>query len=190
MKVPFGTKMLLILGLGWAFVASNSGLISFALPLIKSEWGLGGTQTGILLNSFLIGMLVGASLFGRVADLLGRRPSSIISLSILAIATALCSASRSWVDMTFLRFIAGIGATGYMVSASTYLLEFSRVSVRGRSVALLESGWAFGWLLASYLGKVIAPSLGWRPIFLAGIIPLFASMLIYVLPESPRYIMI
>ncbi len=172
------------------FVASNSGLISFALPLIKSEWELGGTQTGVLLNSFLIGMLVGASLFGRVADVLGRKPCSIFSLSILAITTAFCSASRGWIDMVFLRFFAGIGATGYMVSASTFLLEFSPTSVRGRYVALLESSWAFGWLLASYLGKIIAPTLGWRPIFLFGILPLLGSLLISFLPESPRYLLI
>jgi len=189
-KIPFNTRILLILGLGWTFVASNSGLISFALPLIKSEWGLKGTQTGILLNSFLIGMLVGAFLVGRVADVLGRRPSSIFSLLILAAATALCSVSRSWIDMAILRFFAGMGATGYMVAASTFLSEFSPRRIRGRSVALLESGWAFGWLLASYLGKIIAPSLGWRPVFLVGILPFLASLLIFFLPESPRYLLI
>ncbi len=189
MRVSFTSRVLLVLGTGWAFVASNSGLISFALPLIKKEWGLSGTQTGILLNSFLIGMLIGASLIGRLADMIGRKLSSASSLLLLAVSTALCSISKNWTDMAVMRLIAGMGATGYMVSASTFLLELSPTEIRGRSVALLESGWAFGWLLASYFGKIIAPNLGWRPVFLVGALPLISSLIVLTLPESPRYLM-
>jgi len=83
-----GKRDLLALGVGWAFVASNSGLISFALPLIASEWSLKGTQIGLLLNLYLLGMLIGAFALGRVADALGRKPAAVISLLLLAAGTA------------------------------------------------------------------------------------------------------
>ena len=185
---PFQRKLLLFLTVGWALVASNSGLISFGLALIRKEWGLTGTQTGVMLNSYLIGMLIGAFAMGRAADIFGRKPASIFSLIILSVGTALCSVAGNWISMSAFRFLAGVGATGYMVAASTLLSEFSPTAKRGRYVALLESGWAFGWILASYLGLIIAPSRGWRPVFATGVLPLFPTLLVYLLPESPRFL--
>lgn len=179
---------LLLLGAGWALVASNSGLISFALPLIAKEWSLTGKQTGLMLNLFLVGMLLGAFAFGRLADRVGRRPTAVLSLLILALATAACSIAPDWVTMAALRLIAGMGATGYMVVASTLLSELSPPEVRGRNVVILDSFWAYGWLFASLLGLAIAPSMGWRPVFLFGILPLFAAPLLRLVPESEKFI--
>jgi len=181
-------RELLLLGTGWALVASNSGLISFALPLIAKEWALTGKQTGLMLNLFLVGMLLGAFAFGRLADRIGRRPTAALSLLILALATAACSIAPNWVAMAALRLAAGMGATGYMVVASTLLTELSPPEVRGRNVVILDSFWAYGWLFASLLGLAIAPSMGWRPVFLFGILPLFAAPLLRVVPESQKFI--
>ncbi len=183
-----GRRELLALGVGWAFVASNSGLISFALPLIASEWALKGTQIGLLLNLYLLGMLIGGFALGKLADALGRKPAAVTSLTLLAIGTAACALAPNWVSMGLMRLLAGVGATGYMVVASTLLSELSPTEVRGRNVAILESFWAYGWLLASLLGLVIAPSKGWRPIFLAGVAPLAAIPLLKIVPESSMFL--
>ncbi len=183
-----GRRELLALGVGWAFVASNSGLISFALPLIASEWALKGTQIGLLLNLYLLGMLIGGFALGKLADALGRKPAAVISLTLLAIGTAACALAPNWITMGLMRLLAGVGATGYMVVASTLLSELSPTDVRGRNVAILESFWAYGWLLASLLGLIIAPSKGWRPIFLAGVAPLAAIPLLEIVPESSRFL--
>ena len=90
--------------------------------------------------------------------------------------------------MALLRFLAGIGATGYMVSASVLLSETSPLEVRGRNVALLESNWAYGWLLASYLGLILAPKTGWRSVFMGGLIPLIAVLALNWAEESKLYL--
>ncbi len=185
-----GRRYLAALTLGWALVAADSGLVSTTLKKIADEWGLTGTETGILLNSFMIGMFAGALLFGRAADSLGRRTASVASLVLTAAATAACAASAGWVDMAAIRFAAGLGAAGYLVSASTYLSEVAPRSVRGRYVALMESGWAFGWLLSAGIGLALADE-GWRSVFAwGGPLPLLAAVLIPAagLGESPRYL--
>ena len=93
-------RALLYLTLGWALLASNSGLISFALPLISREWSLSGSQVGVLLNSFLAGMLVGAAAVGRAADRFGRRPAASASLLALSLSTAACALSVSYTHLT------------------------------------------------------------------------------------------
>ncbi len=180
-------RQLLLLIIGWIAVACSSGLISFALPLIKKEWGLTGGQSGIMLNVFLVGMLAGASLFGRISDIKGRKYGCISSLILLLFGTVSCSIAPNWIFMALLRLIAGLGATGYMVSASTLLIETSPAEVRGRYVAILESGWAYGWLLASYLGLVIAPRYGWRPVFAGGLISALALISVLNVKESEVY---
>lgn len=187
LKVTNPKRQLLLLIIGWIAVACSSGLISFALPLIKKEWGLTGGQSGIMLNAFLVGMLTGASVFGRISDVKGRKYGCISSLILLLFGTVSCSIAPNWIVMALLRLIAGLGATGYMVSASTLLIETSPAEVRGRYVAILESGWAYGWLLASYLGLVIAPKYGWRPVFAGGLISALALISMLNVKESEVY---
>ena len=188
LKLKMGSRrQLALLILGWISVACSSGLISFALPLIRREWALTGSQTGVMLNSFLVGMLGGASIFGRISDVRGRRQACILSLILLLIGTVSCGVAPNWMLMSILRLVAGIGATGYMVSASTLLIETSPEDVRGRYVAILESGWAYGWLIASYLGLIVAPKYGWRPVFAGGLISLVALAAVYLARESEVY---
>jgi putative MFS transporter len=76
-----------------------------------------------------------------------------------------------------------------MVVTSTLISEFFPKRNRGRFVAFLESAWAFGWLLAAYIGLILAPSYGWRPAMFAGLTPVITAVLLYIfVPESIRFL--
>jgi len=185
----FHYTLLIVLGLGWAFDAMCAGLISTTTPLIQKEWALSSTELGMLLSCWLIGMFLGGVSIGYLADRIGRKKTTILALLLYSIPTALATLSKGPAEMGILRLIAGIGSSGYMVVASTLLSEYIPANRRGRFVALLESTWAFGWLLAVYLGRMIAPIRGWRPVFTTSIIALIVVPLIITLvPESLRYL--
>ncbi|WP_052883732.1 MFS transporter [Infirmifilum uzonense] len=182
-------RVLILLMLGWGLGAMCAGIVSGTLSLIKSDLHLTGEETGRVLSSWSLGMLVGASLYGYFADRFGRRISILVSTVGLGVFTSLSYIARGWLDLSFYRILAGASNAGYMVVASTMMSEFAPTYSRGRLVAILESSWALGWLLALFLARIIAPMYGWRPVFLTAFSSILLAMILYpTLPESPRYL--
>uniref|UniRef100_A0A7J3X6H0 MFS transporter n=1 Tax=Thermofilum pendens TaxID=2269 RepID=A0A7J3X6H0_THEPE len=186
---PAASKLLLLLFVGWAVGAMCAGIVSGTLTLIKSELGLTSEEAGRVLSSWLLGMLFGALALGYMADRAGRRLAVLVSMTLMGVFTAASSAAGSWLDLSLYRILAGAGNAGYMVSASVLMSEYAPTSARGKLVALLESAWAFGWLAALILSRVIAPVHGWRPVFLSALAAVAVAALLYLtLPESLRYL--
>ena len=174
---------------GWALDSMNSGLISGTLPLIIRDLGLSPEVAGRVLSAWLAGMLVGGFTMGFLSDKLGRKAVIMLTLALMGAFSYLSSLAAGWLDLTVLRFLAGLGASGYMVVASTLLSEYSPTGVRGGMVAVLESSWALGWLLSLVLARVIAPYMGWRPVMQASAATLFyIPLLALLLPESARFL--
>jgi MFS transporter, putative metabolite:H+ symporter len=87
------------------------------------------------------------------------------------------------------RFLVGVGLGGELPTASTLVAEFSPAKMRGRMVVLLESFWAWGWILAALISYLVIPVYGWRVAFFLGAVPaLYAAYLRKAIPESPRYL--
>jgi len=186
---PYHYRLLAVSYLGWMFDAMNSGLISFVLRPLSSELGLTPGVVGLLLSAWLMGMLFGGFLMGTLADRVGRKPIIVASLLLYSTPAGLCALADRWELIAALRLLAGIGASSYMAVTSTLISECFPRRMRGRAVAFLESAWAFGWLLAAYLGLILAPTRGWRPVILAGFTPIVAALLFQLLiPESPRFL--
>ncbi|MCS7104253.1 MAG: MFS transporter [Thermofilaceae archaeon] len=185
----FQGKLLLVLMSGWAVGALYAGLVSGTLPLIRMELNLSPGEAGAVLSSWLAGMLLGALVFGYIADKLGRRVSLILSTVFMGVFTPLSAVARSWLDLVFYRVLAGAGNAGYMVTASVLMSEYAATKNRGRSVAILESAWAVGWLAALVLSRVLAPAYGWRSVFLTTSTALLLVPAFHVgVPESLRFL--
>jgi putative MFS transporter len=184
-------RLLLVLMVGWAIGALNAGLVSGTLTAIRMDLSLTPEQSGIILSSWLVGMLVGASLIGYLSDRFGRRSAMVLSLAIMGIFTPLSSFSRDWLTLAVLRLLSGTGNTGYMVTASVLLAEYSRRGTRGMNITLLESAWAVGWLFAVILSRILLPVYGWRAVFLSSLAtwPVLLVMALCV-PESIRFLLL
>jgi putative MFS transporter len=192
-RLPLGRphfRLLWLLGLGWALDAMDVGLISFTLPALAREFGLGPKEAGLLGSVGLLGMLLGAAFGGRLADRFGRRTVVGYSLFLAGVGSLLTALvpGLSWVFL--FRFLTGLGLGAELPVAASLMGEFSPKAHRGRMVVLLEAFWALGWLMAALLGYLLVPSLGWRAAFLAGALPaLYAAYLRPSLPESPRWLL-
>jgi MFS transporter, putative metabolite:H+ symporter len=183
-------RLLFLHGFGWLFDAMDVGIITFVLAALAhdSHWHLRPDQVGGIASVGVAGMLVGALLAGMVADRFGRKAVFQITLLLFSLTTLLCAAAWSVASMAFFRFFVGVGLGGELPVACSLLSEFIPTKFRGRYVVLLESFWAFGWLLAALVAFLLIPRYGWKWGFIVGAIPAFyVWVLRRKLPESPRW---
>lgn len=178
-------------GIGWALDAMDIGLVSFIIAALAVHWDLDKTTTSWIASVGFIGMAVGASLAGLLADKIGRRQVFAITLLIYGVATGASALATSVGMLMVFRFIVGLGLGGELPVASTLVSEFSPRRVRGRMVVILEAFWAVGWILAAVIGTfVVAQSeTGWRWGLALGAVPaLYAIYVRMGLPESVRFL--
>lgn len=177
-------------GLGWALDAMDVGLISFIIVALKAEWGISDATAGWITSVGFIGMALGASLGGLLADRFGRRQVFAVTLLVYGIATGASALVGGVAVLIVLRLFVGLGLGAELPVASTYVSEFAPARIRGRLVIVLEAFWALGWTASAVVGYFVVPlDGGWRWAFLLGAVPAaYALFVRWGLPESPRFL--
>ena len=184
-------KLLVGSGVGWALDAMDVGLISFIMAALAVHWNLESTQTSWIATAGFVGMALGASLGGLLADKFGRRHVFALTLLVYGLATGASALATGLAVLIALRFIVGLGLGAELPVASTLISEFAPRRIRGRMVVLLEAFWAAGWIAAAIIGTFVVGTSdsGWRWALAIGMVP--AAYALYVrlaLPESVRYL--
>ncbi len=181
-------KLLGIAGLGWMFDAMDVGMLSFIIAALKVDWGLSPEQMGWIGSVNSIGMAVGALFFGLWADRIGRKNIFIITLLLFSLASGVSAFTTTLFAFLVLRFFVGMGLGGELPVASTLVSESVSAKERGRVVVLLESFWAFGWLVAALISYFVIPSFGWRIALILSALPAFYAIYLRLkLPDSPAF---
>lgn len=184
-------KLLVGSGVGWALDAMDVGLMSFVVTALAVQWQLGKDQTSWLLSIGFVGMAIGASVGGLLADRIGRRQVFALTLLVYGLATGASALAQSVAVLMALRFVVGLGLGAELPVASTLVSEYSPRAIRGRMVVVLEAFWAVGWIMAALIGFKVIPTSddGWRWALLVGIVPtLYAVVVRLGLPESVRFL--
>ena len=184
-------KLLIGSGIGWSLDAMDVGLISFIMAALAVHWGITPTESSWLASIGFIGMAIGATFGGLLADKFGRRHVFALTLLVYGLATGASALSTGLVMLLVLRFFIGLGLGAELPVASTLISEFSPVKVRGRMVVLLEAFWAVGWILAAVIGTFVvgAHDSGWRWALALGMVPAFYALYVRLhLPESVRFL--
>lgn len=178
-------------GIGWALDAMDVGLISFIMAALAVHWGITPTQSSWLASVGFIGMALGATFGGLLADKFGRRHIFALTLLVYGLATGASALATGLTLLIILRFFIGLGLGAELPVASTLISEFAPLKVRGRMVVLLEAFWAVGWILAAVIGTFVvgASESGWRWALALGMVPaLYALYVRLHLPESVRFL--
>ncbi|MGY1742741.1 MULTISPECIES: MFS transporter [unclassified Blastococcus] len=178
-------------GIGWALDAMDVGLISFVMAALREQWSLSSTELSWIGSIGFVGMALGATLGGLLADRFGRRQVFALTLLVFGVATGAAALSWSVGALLVFRFLIGLGLGAELPVASTLVSEYAPARLRGRVVVALEAFWAVGWLLAAVIGYVVVPrgDDGWRWALLLGAVPaLYAVVVRRGLPESVRFL--
>jgi putative MFS transporter len=193
-RIPFTRKHLKVLtgsGVGWALDAMDVGLISFIIAALTAQWGITKGEAGWIASAGFIGMAIGASVGGLLADRLGRRHVFALTLLVYGVATGASALVGGLVTLLVLRFFVGLGLGAELPVASTYVGEFAPSRIRGRLIVILEAFWAVGWTASALIGYFVIPAsdAGWRWAFAIGALPAVYAIVVRLhLPESPRWL--
>ena len=193
-NLPFTKKhrrLLVGSGVGWALDAMDVGLVSFIMAALAVQWELDKGTLSLIGSIGFVGMAIGATLGGLIADRIGRRQVFAITLLIYGLATGLSALSTGVAMLLILRFIVGLGLGAELPVASTLVSEYAPRRIRGRVVVLLEAFWAAGWIGAALISRFVIPASddGWRWALAIGVLPaIYAAVVRFGLPESVRFL--
>ena len=187
----FQYRLFVIFGLVWMADAMQVLSIGFSAPSIAKTFGIAVPQALESGTVFFVGMLVGAFVFGRLADRIGRRPVLMAAVAVDACFGVASAFAPDFTWLLVLRFLTGIGVGGTLPVDYAMMAEFLPSDRRGRWLVLLESFWAVGTFLLAVLA-LVAVRWGddaWRVIFyVTGIPALVGVVLRFSVPESPMYL--
>ncbi|KFZ82130.1 major facilitator transporter [Amycolatopsis sp. MJM2582] len=183
-------KIFLIGGLGYMFDAWDVALNGFLTPLVGTEFGLSAGGKGLVATANLIGMAVGAVVWGTIADRIGRKRAFSVTLLLFALFSVLGALAPNVETFLALRFLAGIGLGGCIPVDYAIVSEFSPRKQRGRVLSAMDGWWPIGTTLAAITATLLLPVQGnWRWMLVLMILP--ALLLFWVrrgVPESPLYL--
>lgn len=190
---PFQKRLLGVFGLVWTADAMQVLAVGFTAASIAATFGLTvpqALQTGTL---FFLGMLIGAAVFGRLADRFGRRRILIGTVAMDAVFGLASAFAPDFQTLLFLRFMTGIAVGGTLPVDYAMMAEFLPPSRRGRWLVALEGFWAVG-TVAVALTAWAAASAGvadaWRVIFFVTALPAVVGIFLrFWIPESPMHLM-
>ena len=171
------------------FDAFGALTIAFVLPSLIGAWKLRPAQIGTMISVGYLGQIVGALFFGWLAERIGRTKSVACAMAIDGIMSICCAFSGSFLQLAIFRTIQGCGLGGEVPVAAAYINELCEARGRGRFVMLYETIFPCGVLGASLMGILLVPRFGWQSMFVLGGVPaLLIAVLVWRLPESPRWL--
>ena len=182
-------KARIVVGVATFFDAFDALAIASVLPVIVPLWKLTPPQIGLMISAGFFGQLVGALLFGWIAERYGRMTAMIWSIALFAVMSLACAFAWDYGSLLVLRTIQGVGLGGEVPVAAVFISELAKAHGRGRFVLLYELVFPIGLVAASLIGLWVVPHLGWQYMFVIGALPaLLALVLRSLLPESPRWL--
>ena len=172
----FQYKIMFISGMGFFTDAYDLFIIGIVVDLLKPQWHLSTGQVSLLNSATLAASALGAVIFGRVADILGRKKIYGYEVLILAIGAIASALSPNYTFLLVSRVVLGIGIGGDYPVSATIMSEYSAKRSRGRMVGLVfamqGAGLVVGPLIAALLLNTHVPNGDiWRVLLGLGAVP-------------------
>ena len=180
--------MVLAAYLGWTLDAFDFFIMVFVLDDIAREFGTDRTTVTWAITLTLAARPLGAWLFGRLADRFGRRPTLMLNVATYSLLEFASGFAPSLTVFIILRTLYGIAMGGEWGVGASLTMESIPSRWRGSVSGLLQAGYPSGYLLATLLYRLSYSSIGWRGMFMAGVVP--ALLVLYIrrnVPESPDW---
>jgi putative MFS transporter len=167
-------------------------LIGYVLAFIVGAWHLSYIESGVILLAAGVGAIPGAFFWGWMADRIGRRKvfiATALNFSLATGAMAFTPDQYGWLILAFFRLLVGVGVAGLVAVDLPLVQEFVPSSKRGWIGGLVTSTVSIGGALGAACGAYLGPVIGWRGLFLIGLLPAFFTLMIRAwVPESPRWL--
>jgi MFS family permease len=184
--------------------------ISFASPGIAAEWGIDRALLGFVLSAELFGMALGSVFLGGLADKIGRRPTVLGCLVVMALGMFMVTQSSGVLggvvtpitdlfdykldarlaDLAVWRVITGLGIGGMLAAINAVAAEFSNTRRRDLSVAIMSIGYPVGAFAGGFITSLSLTLTEWRHVFTFGASTtlVMIPLVFFFMPESVHWL--
>lgn len=164
--------------------------IAFASPGIMREWGINRAALGVVLSMELVGMAFGSVFLGGVADKIGRRPTLLGCLVVMAAGMIGATTATDPIILSVWRIFTGVGIGGMLSATNAVVGEFSNKKYRSMCISLMVIGYPLGGGFGGLYASSLIGAYGWRSVFYLG--AAFTALLIpaiyFLVPESVHWL--
>ena len=164
--------------IGYAMDGFDLLILGFMLPFISADLHLTPGQAGSLVTWTLVGAVAGGIVFGSLSDHYGRIRVMTWTIVLFAVFTGLCAFAQGYWDLLAYRTIAGIGLGGEFGIGMALAAEAWPARHRARVSSYVALGWQTGVLAAALLTPLLLPTIGWRGMFVVGVLPAIVAWVI------------
>ncbi len=161
--------------------------ISFASPGIAEQWQIKSAALGVVLSTGLVGMAAGSLVLAPLADIVGRRLSTLVSLVVMAAGMALSATATDVLILCLWRFVTGLGIGVLLAAINAIAAEYANDRQRTFAVSIMAIGYPLGGVVGGSAAAALLHTHGWQSVFVFGAI-VTALMIIPVLLAVPESI--
>lgn len=172
--------ILIALMLSTALVAIDSTIIATAVPSVVKDLG-GFSQFPWLFSIYLLAQAVSVPIYGRLADMYGRKPVMLVGIGLFLLGSILCGLAWNMPALIAFRLIQGLGAGAVLPMSVTIAGDIYTLQERAKAQGYIASVWAISSVVGPTLGGVFSDFISWRWIFFVNIpLCLLAGLLVWL----------
>ncbi|MBV9771820.1 MAG: MFS transporter [Bryobacterales bacterium] len=160
-------------------------LYVFVVQALRAEFHWTAATAGLVSSATLITSAIGGIGAGFLSDRIGRRQTLILTILIYSIGSGGSALATGLATLIFWRSIVGFGLGGEWSAGAVLVAESWPQRHRAKAIALMQSGWAIGYMLAAASTALILPRFGWRVLFLTGLFPALLTIWIQRKVKEP-----
>jgi benzoate transport len=164
--------------------------MAFTANGVTKEFGLTGSELGILLSAGLVGMAIGSLCLAPLADIIGRRPMIIASVGAAGAGMLLAATATTMEQLGIWRLLTGLGVGCILACTNVIASEYSSKKRRGLSISIYTAGYGIGATLGGAAAVYLQSQYGWRSVFVFGGVSTLSILLVllFLLPESVDFL--
>jgi EmrB/QacA subfamily drug resistance transporter len=148
--------------------AIDATIVATAVPQIVHDLG-GFAKFPWLFSLYLLTQSVLVPIYGRLADVFGRKPMLLFGVGVFLVASVLCGSAWSMVSLIAFRGLQGIGAGAIIPMTTTIVADLYEPADRGRIQGYISGVWGVSAIVGPTVGGLFAQYLSWRGIFFVNI---------------------
>jgi MFS family permease len=160
-------------------------LYVFVVQALRTEFHWTAATAGLVSSATLITSAIGGIGAGFLSDRIGRRRTLVLTILVYSIGSGGSALATGLTSLIFWRSIVGFGLGGEWSAGAVLVAESWPPRHRAKAIALMQSGWALGYMLAAASTALILPRFGWRVLFLTGLAPALLTIWIQRKVKEP-----
>lgn len=188
----FNITLLIVIALSTALDGYDIFVPGFLAPALIKLWHANPAELGSMFGIGMVGIILGAPLFGWLGDRYGRKRMVVLCSLWYGVLSLLSLAATSMTQFTAMRFLIGIGIGGVIPNAIALIAEFTPIKYRSLFIMLAALGVPVGQLLPGLVTTSFVPTYGWHALLIVGgVCPILVGLIAwFALPESIKYLVL